>query len=210
MEVNERIVGTSPAQSDGPGLAHGVWLNEPAQHAFDQAGTLHVTTAANSDFWRETHYGFLRDSGHFLGMRTPPAFTCQLRIRGSYEALYDQAGLMVRVDEQHWVKAGIEVSDGLAMLSSVRTEGRSDWATAPFGGDAGDFWMRATVADAVLRLQVSSDGVHWPLVRLCPLPASAHYWAGPMACSPERGGLRVRFSDWTLGPACLKDLHDLS
>lgn len=201
---------TRAARHADGGLEQGIWLNAPAEHAFDASGTLHLVTGANTDFWRETHYGFTRDSGHFLGIRTPAAFTCQLRIRGSYEALYDQAGLMVRVDDQHWVKAGIEVSDGHAMLSSVRTEGGSDWATAPYGGDPADFWMRATVSNAVLRLQVSRDGLHWPLVRLCPLPASSNYWAGPMACSPERTGLRVSFSDWTLGPASQKELHDLT
>nr|WP_242006273.1 DUF1349 domain-containing protein [Acetobacter estunensis] len=69
--------------------------------------------------------------------------------------MYDQAGLIVRIDEKHWVKAGIELSDGRAMFSSVLTDGRSDWATAPYGGDPKDFWMRVTVADGVLRLQVS-------------------------------------------------------
>ena len=201
---------TPAAGHRGDRLEQGQWLNAPAEHAFDASGALHLLTGANTDFWRETHYGFTRDSGHFLGIRTPSAFTCQFRIRGTYEALYDQAGLMVRVDAQHWVKAGIEVSDGHAMLSSVRTDGCSDWATAPYGDDPADFWMRATVSNAVLRLQVSRDGRQWPLVRLCPLPAASHYWAGPMACSPERGGLRVSFSDWTLGPASLKDLHDLT
>ncbi len=93
-------------------------------------------------------------------------------MRADYEALYDQAGIMVRLDERRWVKAGIELSDGRAMLSSVLTDGRSDWATGPYEHDAGDFWMRATVADGVLRLQVSADGKLWPLARLAPFPVA--------------------------------------
>ena len=31
-----------------------------------------------------------------------------------------------------------------------------------------------------------------------------------MICSPERGGLKVSFSDWQLGPPLNKQLHDLS
>lgn len=201
--------GASEAPQTLARLQDGVWHNEPAEHAFDAAGGLQLTTGAQTDFWRETHYGFTRDSGHFLGVQASADFTCQLRVRARYEALYDQAGLMLRIDERHWVKAGIELSDGQAMLSSVRTEETSDWATAAYAGDPSDFWLRATVTRQVLRLQVSADGRHWPLMRLCPLPAAKQYRVGPMACTPERAGLQVAFSEWSLGPALGRDLHDL-
>jgi regulation of enolase protein 1 (concanavalin A-like superfamily) len=187
----------------------GVWLNKPRQVKVE-AGILEVVTDQGTDFWRETHYGFTRDSGHFLGMPAADRFTAQLRIRGQYEKLYDQAGIMVRLDERRWVKAGLELSDGRAMLSSVLTDGKSDWATGPYDADPKDFWMRATVADGVLRLQVSADGRTWPLVRLAPFPRAATYQVGPMCCTPERAGLKVHFSDWQLGPPLAKDLHDLS
>lgn len=187
----------------------GVWLNRP-RHSAIAAGMLDMTTDRGSDFWRETFYGFTRDSGHFYGMHAPSRFTAQLRIRADYEKLYDQAGIMVRIDESRWVKAGIELSDGRPMLSSVLTDGRSDWATAPYGGDPKDFWMRATVMDGVLRLQVSADGKIWPLVRLAPFPLAESYLVGPVCCTPERQGLKVRFSDWTLGAPLGKALHDLT
>ena len=192
------------------GRRDGGWVNEPRRWSVDAAGDLSVFTDKGSDFWRETHYGFTRDSGHFLGFETPSAFTAQLRVRGNYEKLYDQAGIMVRVDERRWVKAGIELSDGRAMLSSVLTDGRSDWATGPYEHDAKDFWMRATVAKGVLRLQVSADGKTWPLVRLAPFPVAASYQVGPMACTPERDGLHIHFSDLSITPPLGKDLHDLS
>lgn len=192
------------------GRGDGRWVNEPKSWSVDAAGDLSVVTDKGSDFWRETHYGFTRDSGHFLGFEAPSAFTAQLRIRGNYEKLYDQAGIMVRVDERRWVKAGIELSDGRAMLSSVLTDGKSDWATGPYEHDAKDFWMRATVAKGVLRLQVSADGKTWPLVRLAPFPLAASYQVGPMACTPERDGLHIRFSDLSITAPLGKDLHDLS
>ncbi|WP_088364961.1 DUF1349 domain-containing protein [Acetobacter pasteurianus] len=188
---------------------NGEWLNKPHQSAIT-ADALEMVTDKGSDFWRETFYGFTRDSGHFYGIHAPSRFTAQLRIRAEYEKLYDQAGLMVRIDEKQWVKAGIELSDGRAMLSSVLTDGRSDWATAPYEGDPKDFWMRATVADGVLQLQVSADGKIWPLVRLAPFPKAAAYLVGPMCCTPEREGLKVRFSDWRLTPPLGKALHDLT
>jgi uncharacterized protein len=187
----------------------GIWLNEPKRWTA-QDDALEMVTENATDFWRETHYGFCRDGGHFLGFRTADAFTAELRVQCKFQSLYDQAGIMVRIDAEHWVKAGIEFSDGRAMLASVLTDVRSDWATAPYEHDAGDFWMRATVANGVLRLQVSADGKLWPLMRLAPFPKAVSYLVGPMACTPERAGLPVTFSSFSLKPPLGKELHDLS
>jgi regulation of enolase protein 1 (concanavalin A-like superfamily) len=187
----------------------GEWLNKPASWRADR-DSLTVVTEASTDFWRETHYGFTRDSGHFLGCRVEGAFTATLRIRAKYETLYDQAGIMLRVDAAHWIKAGIELSDGEALLSSVLTLGQSDWATGLCRGDPSDLWLRLTVRAGVLRLQSSQDGRRWPLLRLCPFPESGSYLVGPMCCTPERAGLEVVFSDFKVGPATERGLHDLS
>ena len=188
---------------------HCHWLNEPADWSVSETA-LRVVTDEATDFWRETHYGFTRHSGHVFNTPVSGGFTASLRIRADYKSLYDQAGMMILIDETRWVKAGIELSDGAAQLSSVLTLGRSDWATGLFQGDAADFWVRATVEGGVLRLQASTDGTRWPLLRLCPFPEAARYNVGPMCCSPERGGLGVVFSDFSVTPPAAKDLHDLS
>ena len=63
------------------------------------------------------------------------------------------------------------MSDGQALLSSVLTVDRSDWATGTYDGDPTDFRIRVTVSGGVIRVQVSSDGRRWPLVRLAPFPS---------------------------------------
>jgi regulation of enolase protein 1 (concanavalin A-like superfamily) len=190
-------------------FAQCTWLNEPAHWRRDD-GTLHVRTDLKTDFWRETHYGFTRHSGHVFGYRTSGDFTAGVRVRGAFQALYDQAGIMVLLDERTWIKAGIEYSDGHGSLSSVLTVGKSDWALSSFAGDPGDFRIRATVQDGVLKVQASSDGLRWPFIRLCPFPKAASYFVGPMCCSPERAGLEVAFSDFTVTPPIAKALHDLT
>ena len=188
---------------------HCTWLNEPAYWRLD-GGTLHVRTDLKTDFWRETHYGFVRHNGHVFGCRASGDFTAGVRVRGAFRALYDQAGIMVLLDERTWIKAGIEYSDGQGSLSSVLTVGKSDWALSSFAGDPGDFWIRATVQDGVLKIQASSDGRHWPFIRLCPFPQAGSYFVGPMCCSPERAGLDVAFSDFRVTPPIAKALHDLT
>ncbi|OJF97240.1 DUF1349 domain-containing protein [Pararhizobium antarcticum] len=190
-------------------LRNGTWLNKPTKAEASEIELL-VTTDADTDFWRETHYGFVRDNGHFYAFQTDGDFTAQVRVQSHFKHLYDQAGLMVRIDERRWVKTGIEFSDGYGLLGSVLTDEASDWATGRYDGNPSDFWIRVTVQSGVLRIQVSNDGKTWPLVRLCPFPKMDRYLVGPMCCTPEREGLEVRFSEWHLGQVLCKDLHDLS
>ena len=93
------------------------WLNEPGDWHLE-TGILTVTTDRETDFWRETHYGFTRDSGHFFGCVAEGDFTAELRVRARYEELYDQAGIMVRIDEAHWVKAGSKRCKSIGKLCS--------------------------------------------------------------------------------------------
>lgn len=187
----------------------GVWLNEPAKWQADETG-LTLTTDAKTDFWRETYYGFTRDSGHFLGFSAGDSFTATIRIRGEFRTLYDQAGLMVRLDETRWVKTGVEFTDGERFLSTVITDGKSDWSVSQPFKELDDFRIRVTVNNGAMRIQASRDGSFWPLLRLAPFPAAPAYQVGPTACTPERSGLVVNFSEFQIGPALTTDLHDLS
>ncbi|MDR9773093.1 DUF1349 domain-containing protein [Rhizobium hidalgonense] len=187
----------------------GKWLNEPASWRADETG-LTLTTDEKTDFWRETHYGFTRDNGHFLCFPTTESFTAQIRIQGEFRTLYDQAGLMVRLDEKRWVKTGVEFTDGEPFLSTVVTDGRSDWSVSQPFKELDDFHIRVTVAGGAMRIQASRDGRHWPLLRLAPFPTADRYEVGPAACTPERSGLTVRFSEFSIGAAVTTGLHDLS
>ena len=190
-------------------LGTGRWLNQPLRWSV-ASGTLHLTTDAATDFWRETHYGFVRDNGHFLGFATGEAFTAEVRVQGKYQSLYDQAGLMLRIDETRWVKAGVEFTDGHHYLSVVVTDGRSDWSVTRLDGNLADVRLRLTVRGGALRVQASTDGQAWPLLRLAPFPVASTYQVGPMACTPERAGLEIAFSDFRILPPTERDLHDLS
>ena len=190
-------------------LDGGSWLNRPAT-TFLSDDALTIVTDAKTDFWRETFYGFTRDGGHALLFEQPASFTAEIRIAGRYEALYDQAGLMVRIDDRRWVKSGVEVTDGKLHLSTVVTDGRSDWSVASLDGDLSDVRLRVTIDRGSLRVQASLDGAVWPLLRLAPVPGADRYQVGPMAASPERAGFHATFSDFRCGPASTKDLHDLS
>ncbi|WP_447824578.1 DUF1349 domain-containing protein [Aeromonas salmonicida] len=185
------------------------WLNEPAEWHQTRDG-LQVVTDQQTDFWRSTWYGFERHSGHLYGCEVEGEFTFQVCVEGEFTTLYDQAGLMLLQDDAHWLKAGIEYNDAQPMIGSVLTNPRSDWATGIFTGNPRRFWLRLTRLADCLRLQYSTDGKVWPLLRLAPFPTSERCFIGVMCCTPERQGLAVRFSDLRLTPPLGKALHDLS
>ncbi len=175
------------------------WINEPAEWRRDADG-LTVVTNKHTDFWRHTWYGFERFSGHLYAAEVAGDFTLQAKICADFTTLYDQAGLMMMADEQTWLKAGIEFNDDAPAIGSVLTLTHSDWATGLFPGDPRTFWLRLTRKGDALRLQYSTDGEHWPLLRLGYFPPGP-VKAGVMCCSPERGGLAVAVSGYSAFPA---------
>lgn len=192
-------------------MRDGIWHCEPPYWRIENK-RLTGTSGLKTDFWRETHYGFVRDDGHFLGIEPLPAFTAQVIVEGSFEEMYDQAGLMIRLDDSQWVKAGVEYTDGALRFSTVVTKGRSDWSVSRQLGTLQRFGVRLTFENNVLRVQASSDMKAWELIRLSPFQVSEdsldNLRVGPMFCSPERAGLQVTFSDFKLGKPLNSDLHD--
>jgi len=183
------------------------WLNEPKSWSAER-GQLSLTTDGHTDFWQKTFYGFERDSGHAYLKPVSGDFAATVTFHGKYETLYDQAGLMLRVDAQHWVKTGIECTDGLMHFSVVLTNPQSDWSVIPL--------PEATPQDAVrVSLSRHAEALHiryavgsrpWKLARLAPFSA-ADAEVGVMACSPERAGFEATFSDIEIGAAGEKKLH---
>ncbi|MFI7410911.1 DUF1349 domain-containing protein [Streptomyces sp. NPDC049627] len=182
------------------------WLNEP-EHARTDGPDLLVTARARSDFWRTTSYGFVRDDGHALLHDFPRDSATEVTFLVDFGTLYDQAGLMIRVDAGTWIKAGVEMSDGLPQLGAVVTRGVSDWSVAPVPDWQGrEVAVRASRSGDAVTVRARCEDGPWRLVRLAPLAPDAAATAGPFCCSPERDGLEVRFTGFARGAAD-KALH---
>ena len=83
------------------------WLNEPSYWKVKD-GNLKMNVTPKSDYWRKTHYGFTVDDGPFYFTTRGGEFEVLVKISGSYKTRFDQMGLMLRIDEEHWIKTGIE------------------------------------------------------------------------------------------------------
>lgn len=183
----------------------GKWLNAPSEWTLSE-NELCATTDHKTDFWRETHYGFYRDNGHFFGCEAPLEFTAILRFEGEYKNLYDQAGLMLRVDDRNWLKFGIEHSDGVTNFSTVVTREKSDWSVIPQPLVAGSQTIRLTRRNGAIITHFLAASGNWQLMRVADFP-NCPAQIGPMTCSPERAGLKISFHSLTLSPPIDNALH---
>ncbi len=175
-----------------------VWFHEPAR--WRRSGPdVALTTDKGTDFWRHTNYGHVKDNGHFLGVRMLGEFVASVEVEGEYRDTFDQAGLMVRMDAERWMKTGVELGSSGYQLSAVVTHGVSDWSGTPIGALDGPVGLRVTRARDCLTVEFSLDrGVTWVTHRQCYLPPDLPAFVGPMAASPRGEGFDVVFRNLTV------------
>jgi len=165
-----------------------------------QGDKVTVTTGPKTDFWRDTHYGFIRDDGHFYSREVAGDFRAEVKVTGAYTDLYDQAGLMVRLDERNWMKCGIEYVHGVQQVSAVVTRDYSDWSVVPAPANPPSVWLRVTRQREAIEVQYSFDGEQYALLRLAYLPPSDRCRAGMMCASPDGRGFQAAFEGFTVAP----------
>ena len=173
------------------------WLNPPT-HWSHLDNRLTVKTLPKTDFWRVTHYGFIRDTGHFYFDPVTTDFVVEVDISGDYKTLYDQAGIMIRSDDRHWIKTGIEYVDGVQHLSAVVTHDYSDWSMTPLPSPPALLHLKVERQKDTVQISYTDEsGASIPL-RLAYFPISPTIQVGIMCASPEGDGFDVAFENYQL------------
>lgn len=174
----------------------GRWTHPPVSVTED-AGDLIVTAAEGSDAWRLTSYGFIHDSEHALVAPFENGTAMEVEFTAAFSEQFDQAGIFVRVADEHWIKAGVEFADGAAQLGAVVTNGQSDWSLAPVPDWVGRrILVRVSRSGDALTIRARADDGDLQLVRVVPLAPDATAEAGPFVCAPTRAALVVPFHAW--------------
>lgn len=180
-------------------LRDGRWLREPAGAVVDHEG-VRFTTSPGTDLWQRTYYGFRNDNAPALLLPMADR-TFTVRVGFDYRRRYDQAGVLVHIDSDHWAKASIEFEDAdVSRLGSVVTTGGwSDWATRDIPSTR-RMWYRVSQRGPDVLFESCADGVHWEQLRIFHLP-SAQVLVGVYACSPEESSFEARFDRMRVEPS---------
>lgn len=174
-----------------------IWYNEPAIWS-EEKDTVFVRVTGDTDFWRVTHYDFVRDNGHFFYREQAGDFMASVKVTGQYTDLYDQAGLMLRLDEQNWIKTGIEYVDERQNVSAVVTREFSDWSVCPQDHNPPSIYLRLTRQNDSVRIDYSFDDFTYQMLRLAYFPPDVSVQIGMMAAAPDGRGFDVVFEQFAV------------
>ncbi len=175
------------------------WFNTPASY-HNESNAQHLAVAPGTDFWQITHYGFIRDNGHFYYQEQEKDFVATVKVTGHYAFLYDQAGLMIRIDEKNWIKTGIEFVNEVQQVSAVVTREFSDWSVVPVPTNPVSIWLKLIRKHDFVEVSYSFDKHSFHMLRLAYFPPKVPVQIGMMAAAPDGKGFSVVFDDFRVTP----------
>ena len=179
------------------------WFNEPAQWSVS-GNRLTMCVTPKSDYWRISHYGFTVDDAPFYYGEYGGEFEAKVKISGDYKVRFDQAGMMIRIDHENYIKAGIEYVDGKYNLSTVVTHHTSDWSVIALDKPVDFIWITAVRRLDAVEIFYSFDDKEYIMMRNAWMEENRPVKVGMMGACPDGEGFSVTFSDFTV-----KHLPDL-
>ncbi|WP_222538119.1 DUF1349 domain-containing protein [Pedobacter polysacchareus] len=173
------------------------WFNEPQKWEIkNNALTMSVTP--QSDYWRISHYGFTVDDAPFYYSTYGGEFETKVKITGNYKARFDQMGLMLRIDQENYIKAGIEFVDGKYNLSTVVTHKTSDWSVTTLDKVPEFVWIKAVRRLDAVEVFYSFDDKTYVMMRNAHLQDNVPVMVGFMAASPDGSGFQAKFENFSV------------
>lgn len=168
------------------------WFNEPEKWEIKN-NSLSMFVTPQSDYWRVSHYGFTVDDAPFYYTTYGGEFEAKVKITGSYKARFDQMGLMLRTDKEHYIKAGVEFVDGKYNLSTVVTHNKSDWSVITLEKTPPAVWIKAVRRLDAIEIFYSFDDKNYIMMRNAPLQDNTPVMVGLMAACPDGQGFNATF-----------------
>lgn len=173
------------------------WFNEPS--TWETSGnSLRMFVTPKTDYWRISHYGFTVDDAPFLYSNRGGEFEVKVKIAADYKARFDQSGLMLRIDHQHYIKAGIEFVDGKYNLSTVVTHNTSDWSVITLEKPIPFVWIKAIRRRDAVEVFYSFDDKTYTMMRNAWLQDNHPVMVGLMAASPDGEGFNASFEHFSI------------
>ncbi len=105
---------------------------------------------------------------------------------------------MIRIDEELWIKTGIEFVNGTENVSTVVTREFSDWSVIPKKGTSKYVWLKLIRKDDYVEIHYSMDNKSYQVVREAYFPPKVKCKIGVMSAAPEGKGFRAVFDNFKI------------
>jgi hypothetical protein len=106
------------------------WLSEPEEWSQHRT-TVMMRIPPGTDFWRMTRTDKCVDNAPFYFLEIEGDFEVRCKVKANYEAPDDQAGIMIREDEENWIKCGIQMIGDVPHMCATVTHDYSDMSMHP-------------------------------------------------------------------------------
>ena len=173
------------------------WFNEPQKWDIKN-NVLSMNVTPQSDYWRISHYGFTVDDAPFLYTTYGGEFEAKIKISGDYKVRFDQSGLMLRIDHENYIKAGIEFVDGKYNLSTVVTHKTSDWSVITLDKPVPFVWIKAIRRLDAVEIFYSFNDKEYVMMRNAWLQDNHPVMVGLMGACPDGNGFTAKFENFSV------------
>ncbi len=183
---------------DAEGLLPYHWQNEPTFWS-GTSTDLYVLADPLTDFWWPPEGEEPRSSGHFRWTAVKGDFVCKVSIESDVANQSDHCGLMVRASPDSWLKAGLELVDGVVHFTLVETAGQSRMSLRETPPGTRNVDLRIVSRSRAVRVLYRVPGMdRYDVGGLVVLPGSNCLNVGMMCASPKGPGFVSQFSNWSL------------
>ena len=186
------LMGLMVQMTFGQTLEKMQWFNEPEKRE-NKKNVFSKSVTQQRDYWRISHYGFTVDDAPFYYATYGGEFEAKVKVVGEYKERFDQAGLMLRIDHENYIKAGIEFVDGKFNLSTVVTHKTSDWSVITLDKTVPYIWIKAVRRLDAVEIFYSFDDKTYTLMRNAWLQDHIPVKVGLMAACPDGSGFNAKF-----------------
>jgi len=173
------------------------WLRAPKQFTVTE-DCVEMITEPRTDLWQRTYYHFRNDNAPVLQLTTAEKFfSFVVKADFDTKCRYDQAGVVMYLDSDNWLKASMEYeNDRIQRLGSVVTNnGYSDWSSVDVDASIKSMWFRLSRREDDFCIENSVDGVTFKQMRICHMfNAREDIRFGVYACSAEDSSFRAVFT----------------
>ena len=189
---------SSAASLNAQSLSKMNWFNEPNAWNIVSPSKMTMQVPGQTDYWRVSHYGFTVDDAPFYYAVYGGEFEAKVKITGEYITTFDQMGLMLRVDHENWIKAGVEFVNNKQNVSTVVTHKTSDWSVIELDNAPKHIWIKAVRKLDAVEILYSLDDKKYTMLRTCWLQDNCPVMVGLMGASPDGKGFTAIFEDFSV------------
>ncbi|MDE6863089.1 MAG: DUF1349 domain-containing protein [Eubacterium sp.] len=174
------------------------WTRKPKNCTVND-DKIEMITEPHTDLWQRTYYHFRNDNAPVLQIETDEryfSFTVKTEIDSKHR--YDQAGIVMYLDSENWLKASMEYeNEDIQRLGAVVTNnGYSDWSSTDLDASIKSMWFRLSRREDDFCIENSTDGVNYKQMRICHMfNVSDTISFGIYACSAEDSSFKSVFTN---------------